>query len=397
MSPVGLDAYRPLVAPGALELVRALARDVRGHTVAHVSASRYGSGPPEVLRILNPALMAAGVRVRWEAFTAEPRLAETAGRIQHALDGGPDVDDELVQTYAAQLRRVGPGVRLDADLVVLHDVAPLDLAAGGARLDWLWWSHHGVRAPAPRAREFLRERVERFAGVIHSPRAVADNLLVPQYLVRTALDPLGPRNRELSRAAIEERVRGLGVPLDGPLLLQIAPFEAYSRPEDLVEAHRLVRPYRECRLVVVGTSEAPPVPEPIAAAAATDPQVQLLRLPAAAELELNALERAADAVLQIGIADVGDRPLIEASWKRRPVVATSAPTTVEHIVDGVTGHIVHSAEGAAFRIRELLSDTERADAMGLAGHEQARHHHLVVGQLRTFLSLMSVLHPRDVN
>jgi len=58
------------------------------------------------------------------------------------------------------------------------------------------------------------------------------------------------------------------------------------------------------------------------------------------------------------------------------------------IVYGVTGYTVNSVEGAAYRVRYLLSSPQLMRKMGEAGREHVRQNFLITRHLRDYLSLL---------
>jgi trehalose synthase len=64
------------------------------------------------------------------------------------------------------------------------------------------------------------------------------------------------------------------------------------------------------------------------------------------------------------------------------------------IIHGSTGFLVHTVEGAAFRIRQLLSHPEMATQMGQAAREYVRTNFLLPQYLKNWLLLLlAVRHP----
>jgi trehalose synthase len=126
-------------------------------------------------------------------------------------------------------------------------------------------------------------------------------------------------------------------------------------------------------------------------AAGADPDLYMLELPADAHLQVNALQRAATIVLQKSTREGFGLTVAEAMWKGKPVVGGATGGITAQILYGVTGYTVNSVEGAAYRIRYLLSNPELVRRMGQAGREHVRQNFLVTRHLRDYLSLLAHL------
>jgi trehalose synthase len=74
-------------------------------------------------------------------------------------------------------------------------------------------------------------------------------------------------------------------------------------------------------------------------------------------------------------------------WKGKPVIGGAVGGIPLQIVHGITGFLVHSAEGAAFRIRQLLNNSEMSQQMGQKGKEYVRQNFLLTRQIRDYLSI----------
>jgi trehalose synthase len=123
-------------------------------------------------------------------------------------------------------------------------------------------------------------------------------------------------------------------------------------------------------------------------AAAGDPDVHVLQLPPEADVEINALQRAATIILQKSFKEGFSLAVTEAMWKGKPVIGSTAGGLAAQILDGVTGYTVHSVEGAAFRARHLLNNPGLLQRMGGAGREHVRRNFLVTRHLSDYLTLM---------
>ena len=78
----------------------------------------------------------------------------------------------------------------------------------------------------------------------------------------------------------------------------------------------------------------------------------------------------------------------EARWKSKPVIGGFAGGITAQVVYGVTGYTVNSVEGAAFRARQLVADSELRVRFGAAAHEHVRQNFL---EIRAFCSFPRTL------
>lgn len=61
------------------------------------------------------------------------------------------------------------------------------------------------------------------------------------------------------------------------------------------------------------------------------------------------------------------------------------------LIDGTTGFIVHSVEGAAFRIRYLLSNPSVMSRMGALAKEHVRRNFLITRHLSDYFTILKIL------
>jgi trehalose synthase len=214
-------------------------------------------------------------------------------------------------------------------------------------------------------------------------------------LVYPSIDPLSEKNRELSRTEVNQVLGGLGVPRGKPILLQLARFERFKDPMGAIKAYRLIKKHHDCRLVLAGAGvthdpEGEAVLAEVQEVAGSDPDIHVLQLPPEADLDINALQRAATIVLQNSIKEGFGSVVSESMWKGKPVIGSTAGGIAAQIVDGVTGYTVHSIEGAAFRARYLLNNPGVAQRMGGAAREHIRRNFLVTRHLSDYLTLVKL-------
>ncbi|HEY7869727.1 MAG TPA: glycosyltransferase, partial [Methylomirabilota bacterium] len=182
----------------------------------------------------------------------------------------------------------------------------------------------------------------------------------------------------------------LHVPRDKPILLQVGPFERLHDPLGVINAYRLVKKHHDVRLVLAGPPPAPggDLLSDVREAAEHDADISVIVLPPDPQTELNALERSATIAIQKPLKADFTIEVATAMWKGKPVIGTIAGGIPFQMVVNVTGYTVETVEGAAFRIRQLLSNPELIGRMGAAGREHVRRNFLVTRLLSDHLALI---------
>jgi trehalose synthase len=239
---------------------------------------------------------------------------------------------------------------------------------------------------------FLEPYVARYDASIFSSPEFARQLPIPQYLFYPSIDPLSDKNRELDPAFVAQVLAGFGIDPRRRILTQISRFDRLKDPVGVVRAYRLVKRYFDCQLVLAGGGasddpEGSEVLSEVLEAAANDPDIHVLELPAASPLEVNALQQASTVVIQKSLREGFGLTVAEALWKKKPVVASAVGGIPLQVIHKHTGLLAHSVEGTAYQIRFLLSHPEIALRLGEQGHEHVRENFLVTGNLKRYLTL----------
>jgi len=123
----------------------------------------------------------------------------------------------------------------------------------------------------------------------------------------------------------------------------------------------------------------------------------VLELPPFSDFDINALVRGSTVVIQKSIKEGFGLTVAEALWKRKPVIGGAVGGIKLQLLNGVTGFLVHSPEGAANRIAELLANRELRQAIGDAGHRYVRDNFLTTRHIRDYLLLMLAIENKDTD
>jgi len=393
---ITLDAYRDVAPPGTLDLLRRLAERLRGCTLLHVNSTRVGGGVAEMLLQYLPLFRELGIDTRWEVIRGGDAFFHVTKSFHNALQGQEQAFSErMLAAYLDTNRENATQLDLGADVVIIHDPQPAALIEfAPKRSRWIWRCHIDISRPQRRAWSFLRQFVVRYDGAIFSLPKFAQRLPIPQYLIHPSIDPLSEKNRELTLAEVDSVLHRLDIPQDKPILLQVSRFDRFKDPIGVINAYRIVKKYDDCRLVLAGGSaeddpEGAAMLADVQAAATGDPDIHVVVLPPTANLEINALQRAATIIIQKSTREGFGLTVAEGMWKGKPVIGGFAGGITIQIIYGVTGYTVNSVEGCAFRIRYLLNNPDVARHMGENGREYVRQNFLITRDLADHLALMT--------
>jgi trehalose synthase len=390
-----LDAYREVTPKGTIDFLRCLADRTRGKRILHVNSTRVGGGVAEILRSLVPLLTDIGVEARWEVITGTEDFFVVTKAFHNALQGAEqDPSPAMLEVYREINRQNAGHMSLEADYVIIHDPQPAALILhkpGTGR--WIWRCHIDISHPQRKVWNFLRQFVVQYDGTIFSLPRFAQRLPIPQFLIHPSIDPLSEKNRDLSLEEQEKTLDRLRIPRDKPILLQVSRFDRFKDPVGVIRAYRLVKKHHDVRLILAGGGatddpEGEKVLAEVREAAQSDPDILILLLPPDANLEINALQRAATIVLQKSLREGFGLTVAEAMWKGKPVIGGFAGGITVQLVYGVTGFTVNSPEGAAFRIHYLLDNPDLMAKVGEDGREFVRRNFLITRHLGDYLALM---------
>lgn len=389
-----LQEYEDVALPGAIDLLRRLAEQVSGRSMLHVNSTRVGGGVVEMLERYVPLLSELGLEPRWEVLSASDEFFHVTKSFHNALQGQERVfTDEMLRAYVETNRANASTLDLDADAVFIHDPQPAAMIDFAPRHGaWIWRCHIDMSRPQRAAWNFLRRYVAKYDAAVFSLPAYAQRLPIPQFLIHPSIDPLADKNRELSDEDIADVLTRLGVPQDKPLLVQVSRFDRFKDPVGVIKAYRLAKRSDDCRLVLAGGGadddpEGAEVLAEVRAAAGGDPDIHVLVLPPTAKHEINALQRAANIIIQKSTREGFGLTVTEGMWKAKPVIGGAAGGIAVQIVDGVTGYTVNSVEGCAFRIRYLLHNPEAARQVGQNAREYVRENFLITRDLTEHVAL----------
>jgi trehalose synthase len=398
-----LSEYAAVAGEDVVDHLRQLAALLQGLKVVHVNSTRFGGGVAEILTKLVPLQQELGLDVRWEVIRGEEKFYDCTKRFHNALQGDlTPIPDALLKVYeetnAQNAEELRP-ILEEADVVFIHDPQPLPLLSHcpNRKGKWIWRCHIDASHPYRPVWKYLRKFAADYDASVFSLADFAQPLPHTQYLIPPSIDPLSEKNIELPEEEILSVYEKFGIDPERPWLLQVSRYDRFKDPVGVVQAYRLAKTFAPQLQLVLAGGEATDDPEGAAvlsevrAEAGQDPDIHLLLLPPDANRTINALQRAADLVLQKSVREGFGLTVTEALWKGKPVIGGNTGGIRLQVVNHHTGFLVNTPDGAALRIRYLLQRPEKVQEMGLKAKEFVRANFLNTRNLRDFLTLMVAL------
>jgi trehalose synthase len=401
---IRLADYEEVVGRDVIEELRVLAGHTKGRRLQNINSTPVGGGVAEILTRLLPLLRELGIDATWDVIKGDQAFFNVTKSFHNALHGNSEeISDEMFAIFQKTTEFNLHELNITGDIVIAHDPQPVGLIA--RRYDigrrWIWRCHIDVSHPDARVWEFLRPYVEQYDAAVFSMPDFAQQLPISQYMIAPSIDPLSDKNRELSSEQVTRVLDKYGIDPERPVATQISRFDRLKDPVGVIAAYRMVKRRCDCQLVLAGGGadddpEGEAVLQKVRQAAEGDPDIHVLLLPPYSDLEINALVRGSTVVLQKSIREGFGLTVTEALWKRKPVIGGAVGGIKLQVINGITGFLVHSAEGAARRLVQLLEDPRLRAKLGENGYEHVKQNFLLTRHVKDYMLLMLALdHPDE--
>ncbi len=390
--------YSGISPKGDLILLHKLGEKFNNRSFLHINSTRAGGGVAEILHRMIPILKDLGINARWEVIEGDERFFDITKKIHNSLQGNfENITEDMWQRHYEVNRRNAERLNLDADAVLIHDPQPAPLiefrkSDSSASSLWIWRCHIDVSHPLKEVWDYLLRYCGKYDAAVFSVAKFTKAMGIDEFIIPPSIDPLSEKNMELTGEEIRETLNKFQIPTDRPIILQVSRFDRFKDPMGVIKAYRLVKKYNDCILILAGSlatddPEGEVVLKEVQYYASDDTDIHILLLPPFSDRDINALQRAATVVLQKSLKEGFGLTVSEAMWKGKPVIGGATGGIPLQIIHGVTGFLVHSVEGAAFRIRQFLNNPEMAHRMGESGREYVRKNFLITRQIRDYLSV----------
>ncbi|MEE9168986.1 MAG: glycosyltransferase [bacterium] len=400
MTTTQLNRYAEVTGEAVINELRQLAKPLQGMKVVHVNSTKAGGGVAEILNKLVPLMNDLGIHTNWEIIDGNQTFFQCTKSFHNGLQGSVvELPEAMLQAYEETNELNAEKMRTmleESDIVVIHDPQPAPLLrfCPNRKGKWVWRCHIDVSHPFRPVWKYLRNFVVDYDASIFSLADFAKTLPHPQYLIAPSIDPLSDKNIDLEKDEIAAVCKRFKIDMDRPLIAQVSRFDRFKDPLGVIHAYRLARKFvPSLQLVLAGGGanddpEGEAVLDEVHAAAADDPDVHVLLLPSDAHRTINAIQRAADIVVQKSVKEGFGLTVTEALWKGKPVIGGNCGGIRLQVIDHHTGFLVESPEGTALRTRYLLYHRDKQQEMGRKAHQFVLDNYLITRHLREYLTLI---------
>ena len=292
--------YSSIVGQAVIDELFLLADKLKGKVIQNVNSTAVGGGVAEILSRMINLLRQLGVDARWDVIKGDEKFFNITKKMHNALHG-VDVEVSLKELMYFQEvnRQNAKEMDLCGDILFIHDPQPIALVEQKETLGkkWVWRCHIDFTTPKEEVMAFLKLYIEKYDSAVFSAPAFARKLSIPQVLISPSIDPLSDKNRELPQEVINSVLDRFGIDRTRPIVTQISRFDYLKDPIGVIEVYKRVKKHIDCQLVLAGGGatddpEGAKVLEDVKNAAADDPDIHVLLLPPASDIEINALQRA---------------------------------------------------------------------------------------------------------
>lgn len=400
-----ISDYAPIVGDSSIDELRLLANRLGARTIQNINSTSVGGGVAEILSRMLPLLQDLGVQARWDVIKGDERFFQVTKKVHNALHGVPEELSPEDWEHFLKVNRANAEVLAgQADVVFVHDPQPIALVENKPRHggSWVWRCHIDFTSPLPAVWSFLRDYIGAYDAAVFSAPAFSRPLSIPQVLISPSIDPLSDKNRDLAADEIDAVCARFALDRSRPIVTQISRFDYLKDPLGVIRAYKLVKEHVDCQLVLAGGGatddpEGMKVLDEVRAEAGKDPDIFVLFLPPASDLEINALQRASTVVLQKSLREGFGLTVSEALWKAKPVIASAVGGIPLQIAHKYSGILTRSVDGTAYWIKQLLNEPEYARRLGENGREHVRMNFLITRHIRDYLLLfLSLYTDKDI-
>ncbi|MEM0091527.1 MAG: glycosyltransferase [Saccharolobus sp.] len=388
-----IEKYEKYIGEHELDSIFKIAERIKDLSILHVNSTRAGGGVAEILNRIVPLMKELGLNVDWKVIKGDDEFFNVTKSFHNALQNGiGNVNENHFKIYEKWQEINLSEIPLDYDVMFIHDPQPAGLIKFKKDNNkWIWRCHIDISNPYPPVWNFLKKYISQYDSMIVSvPSFGRDDIDIPQFIIPPSIDPLSTKNKYIPETTITRILYKFGINENKPLITQVSRFDYAKDPLGVIQAYKLAKKHVDIQLLYVGSPatddpEGEKVYNEVVKASEGDKDIHLLMLPPYSDLEINVFQRASSVVLQKSIKEGFGLTVSEAMWKKKPVIGGNTGGIPLQVINGVTGFLVNSPQGASHYIIYLIRNEKIGRRMGLNAREHVRRNFLITRELRDYL------------
>ena len=391
-----LENYRKIVGDKIIYKIFKAARKIYDAKLLHINSTYLGGGVAELLKSLVPLMNSIGIETDWRTLHGSPDFFMITKKFHNALQGDKiNLTNIKKKIYEETNEEFSTYCHINHDLVIIHDPQPLPLIKFYKKNQpWIWRCHIDISNPYEELWDYLKGFILRYdLIVISTEKYKRDDLPMEQIVIPPGIDPLSPKNMDLPEEIINKYLKKYGIPIDKPIIAQIARFDKWKDPKGVIEVFKIVKKHVDCRLVLCGSF------------ALDDPESQIIYdnirtaykkyidnkdiilITTENNILVNAIQRYSSVIIHKSIREGFGLAVTEALWKSKPVVASNVGGIPLQIIDEKNGFLLKpdDIKGFANKIIYLLENRDVAEKMGKEGKKIVKEKFLITRYILDWL------------
>lgn len=392
-----LDNYLEFTSQKELDYIKRLASNVEGMSVNMVANKLQAGGAATLKDELLPFLEELGLKMTVTELGAEGEFLEVLSRFYQATaDPFFQISDGDIKTFEyLSLKYIRPAQRA-CDVCLVEGLHPLALSEHRDFCKKIVWRYHGdFSNPNPKLHRALRGYIEDYDYGVFTLPSFFPKLNLESRSILPSIDPLDDKNKPLSEAEIDAVYAKYQIPRNKKIILQIGRFDAIKDPLGVLDVFEQLKKEEDATLVLAGyllddTPESSQILQECKDRALMigDAYVRMLEKN---DLEINALQRGADIIVQKSIKEAFGMAVTEALWKEKPVVVSAVGGLAFQVTDGANGLLCNSKQTCRNQIKKLLRTPSYGRELGRAGYRQVKDNMLVTRHIRDIFQYLNIM------
>ncbi len=391
-----LEDYRKVAGDKVIEEIYRKAKKFTGKRVVCISSSHQGGGVAEMLNSIVFIFNEVGIKFGWRIIQGSPDFFTITKSFHNALQGERiGLSVEKKKTYLRINERFSIFTHLNHDLVIVHDPQPLALIDFKRnKQPWIFRCHIDLSQPDKRTWNYLKGFIEKYDHAIVSTEEYKKKLSIPQSIICPAIDPLSPKNKQMSKKQIDRYLKLHKIDAARPIICQISRFDKWKDPIGVIKVFEKVRKKIDCQLVLLGNiamddPEGIEIYKNIINKYGKNSDIKILIDVDDNDLVVNALQTRSSVIIQKSLKEGFGLTIAEALYKGTPVVASNIGGIPLQLENGVSGflHDPKDIKGFSNSVIKILQDEKLRKQLGKNGKKHIKDNFLITRIILDWLNI----------